>query len=122
MNRCWGMFLRNREKFQSESATNCYVQDINLSQAFEPSGRNANARKQEKEIVVSVVLVIVGRGEVTAGPHGTAAGLRLKTLCVFPLGPYLHPEARCTERKLGVTMVTVGHVTAAVSCCLEMAL
>ena len=33
----------------------------------------------EKEIVVSVVLVIVGGGEVTAGPHGTASvGLRLK--------------------------------------------
>ena len=47
-------------------------------QAFEQSGCNANVR---------VVLVIVGRGEVTAGPHGTAAvGLRLKTLCAFPLG------------------------------------
>ena len=94
-----------------------------MSQALEQSGRNGNVRKQEKEIVVSVVLVIVGRREVTAGPHGTAAvGLRLKTLCAFPLGRYLHPEAWCIERILGVTMVTVGHVTAAVSCCLEMAL
>ena len=50
--------------------------------------------KKEEEIVVSVVLVIVGRGEVTAGPHGTAAvGLRLKTLCAFPLGRYLHVVA-----------------------------
>ena len=90
---------------------------------FERSGRGADVREQEKEIVVSVVLVIVGRGEVTAGPHGTAAvGLRLKTVCAVPLGRYSHPEARCIERKLGVTMVTVGHVTAAVSCCLEMAL
>ena len=77
----------------------------------------------KKEIVVSVVLVIVGRGEVTAGPHGTTAvGLRLKTLCAFPVGRYLHPGAWCIERILGVTMVTVRHVTAAVSCCLEMAL
>ena len=92
-------------------------------QALEQSGHNVNVRKQEEEIAISVVLVIVGRGEVTAGPHGTAAvSLRLKALCVFPLGRYLHPEARCVESKLGVTMVTVGHVTAAVSCCLEMAL
>ena len=63
------MLLRNRENVQGESATKGYVKDINLSQAFEQSGRNANVRKQEKEIVVSVVLVIVGRGEVTAGPH-----------------------------------------------------
>ena len=69
------------------------------------------------------MLVIVGRGEVTAGPPGTAAAsLSLKTLCALPLGRYLHPGARRIERKLGVIMVTVSHVTAAVSCCLEMAL
>ena len=51
------------------------------------SGRNSNVRKQEKEIVVSVVLVIVGRGDVTAGPHGTAAaGLRLKKAVCIPGG------------------------------------
>ena len=123
MIRCRGMLLRNRENIQDEYATKGYVQDINLRQALEQSGRNGTVRKQEKETVVSVVLVIVGRGEVTAGPHGTAAvGLRLKTLCAFPSGRYLHPEAWCTGRILGVTVVTVGHVTAAVSCCLEMAL
>ena len=123
MIRCRGRLLRNRGDVQGESATKGYVLDINLSQDFKQSGRNANVRKQEKEVVVSVVLIIVGRGEVTAGPHGTAAvGSKLKTLCAFPLGRYLHPEARCMSRKLGVTMVTVGHVTAAVSCCLEMAL
>ena len=62
----------------------------------------STSRKQEKEIVVTVVLVIVGRGEVTAGPHGTTAvGLRLETLCAFPVGRYLHPRAWCIERKLG---------------------
>ena len=123
MIRCRGKLLRNREKIQSESATKNYVQDINFSQAFEQSERNGNVRKQEKETVVSVVLVIVGRGEVTAGPHGTAAeGLKLKKLCAFPIGRYLHPEAWVKERKLGVKKVTVGHVTAAVSCCFEMAL
>ena len=30
--------------------------------------------------------------------------------------------AQCVEGKLGVTVVTMDHVTAAVSCCLEMAL
>ena len=60
------------------------------------------------------MLIIVGRGEVTAGPHGTAAvGLRLKTLCAFPVGRYLHPGAWCIERKLVVKMITVSHVTAA---------
>ena len=79
MIRCRGRLLRNREYIQSESATKGFVWDINLSQALEQSGRNGNVRKQEKEIVVSVVLVIVGRSEVTAGPHGTAAAvLRLK--------------------------------------------
>ena len=67
------------------------------------------------------MLVIVGRGEVTAGPHGTAAvGLRLKNAVCVPgravLGTW------CIESKLGVTIVTKSHVTAAVSCCLEMAL
>ena len=100
MIRCSGILLRNRENVQGESATKGYGRTST-------SGRNADGRKQEEEIVVSVVLVIVGRGEVTAGPHGTAAvGVRLKTLCAFPLGRYLHPEARCTERKLDVTMTT----------------
>ena len=69
------------------------------------------------------MFVIVGRGKVTAGPHGTAAvGLRLKTLCAFPVGRYLHPGAWCVERKMVAKIVTMSHVTAAVSCCLEMAL
>ena len=46
---------RNRENIQSESATKGYVQDINLSEAFEQSGRNANVSKQEEEVAVSVV-------------------------------------------------------------------
>ena len=81
--------------------------DINLSQAFEQSGRNANVRKQEKEIAASVVLVVIRRGAIAAGPHSTAtAGLRLKTLCAFQLGWSLHVVARCAENKLGVTMIT----------------
>ena len=88
------MLLRNRENVQGEHATKGHVQDINLRQALEQSGRNVNVRdvnirEQEKEIVASVVLVIVGRGDVTAGPHDTAtAGLRLNTLCAFPSGRY----------------------------------
>ena len=59
MIRCRGKMLRNRENIQGESATKGYVQDINLSQALKQSGRNVEVRKQEKEIVVSVVLIIV---------------------------------------------------------------
>ena len=85
------MTLRNREYVQGESAAKGYVQDINLSQAFEQSGHNANVRKQKEEIAVSVVLVIVGRGDVAARPHGTAAtGLGLKRLFAFPASRYLH--------------------------------
>ena len=86
-------------------------------------GVMASSANKRRKLLSVLVIVIVGRGEVTAGPHGKAVvELRLKTLCAFPVGRYMHPEARCIERKLGVTMVTVGHVRAAVSCCLEMAL
>ena len=89
------MLLRNREYVQGESATESDVKGINLSQAIEESGRNTNVRKQEKEIAVSVVLIIVRGGEVTAGPNDTTAvGLRLKTLCAFPAERYLRPEVR----------------------------
>ena len=58
-----------------------------LSQANKQSGRDVNVRKQEEEIAVSVVLVIVGRGEVTAGQHGTiAVGLRLNKAVYIPGG------------------------------------
>ena len=33
----------------------------------------STSAKQEEENVIGVVLVIVGRSDVTAGPHGTAA-------------------------------------------------
>ena len=90
MNRCRRMSLRNREYVQGKSATKGYAYDINLSQAFEQSGRNANVRKQEEEIAISVVLVLVGRGDVTAGAHGTAAAaLRLKKAVCVPGGTVL---------------------------------
>ena len=81
--------------------------------------RNVKVREQEEEIVVSVVLVVIRRGVITSGPHNSAA-VGLKTLCAFPLGRYLHVVARCAENKLGVTMITGDHVTAAVSCCLAL--
>ena len=96
---------------------------INLSQAFEQSGRNANVHKQEEEIAISVVLVIVGRGDVTAGPHGTAAAaLRLKKAVCVPGGTVLATISTICSKQLGVTVDPRSHVTAAVSCCLEMAL
>ena len=96
---------------------------LNLSQAFEQSGRNVNVRKQEEGIAISVVLVIVGRGDVTAGPHGTAAaGLRLKKAVCIPGGAVLAPISTMHPNQLSVKVDPKSHVTAAVSCCLEMAL
>ena len=45
MNKCRRMSLRNREYVQDKSATKGSVWDINLSQASEQSGSNANVRK-----------------------------------------------------------------------------
>ena len=96
---------------------------MNFSQAFEQSGCNSNVRKQEKEVAISVVLVIVGRGDVTAGPHGTAAAvLRLKKAVCVPGGTALATISTICSKQLGVTVYPKSHVTAAVSCCLEMAL
>ena len=77
------------ENVQGESAAKGYVQDINLGHVLKQSGHNTNVRKQKEEIAVSVVLVIVGRSEVAAGPHGTAAAvLRLERLCAYPQRRY----------------------------------
>ena len=119
MIRCRRMSLRNREYVQGESATKGYMKHINLSQAFEQSGRNANVRKQEEEIAISVVLVI----DVTAGPHGTAAaGLRLKKAVCVPGGTVLATISTICSKQLSVTADTKSHATAAASCCLEVAL
>ena len=116
------MTLRNREYVQGKSATKCYVWDINLSQAFEQSGRNVNVRKQKKEIAISVVLVIVGRGDVTARPHGTAAaGLKLKKAVCIPGGAVLASISTVHPHQLRVKVDPKSHVTVAVNCCLEMA-
>ena len=81
--RCRGILLRNGENVQGKSAAKSNVEHINVGQAFEQSGRNANVRKQEEEIVVGIVLIILRGGEVRAGPHGTtAACLRQKKGCV----------------------------------------
>ena len=84
MIRCWGVLLRNRENIQGESATKGYVQHLNFGEACEQGWRNANVRKQEKEIVVSVVLVVIRRGVIATGPHSTAAvGSKLKRCVRF---------------------------------------
>ena len=80
--------------------------------------RRVNVRTQEKEIVVSVVLVIVGRGEVTWHSCGRLA--TENAVCV-PVRTVLASRSTVHRKKTGCE-VTVGHVTAAVSCCLEMAL
>ena len=46
------------------------MKHINIVQTVKQLGHNANVRKQEEEIVVGIVLVIVRRGEVAAGPCG----------------------------------------------------
>ena len=75
-----------------------------------------NVRKQEKETVVSVVLIIVRGGEVTAGLHGTAGSWleTEKAVLRSRRDGTLHPGARCIQHKLSVTGVTKSHVT---DCC-----
>ena len=65
----------SKANLQSKS----YMKHTNIIQTVKQIGHNANVRKQEEEIVVGIVLIIVRGGEVTAGPHGTtAACLRQK--------------------------------------------
>ena len=83
--------LRYREDVQGEPASKGNVLNINFRQALEQGRRNVNVREQEEEIVVSIVLVVIRQGEITAGPQSTVAvGLKLETLFAFPLGRYLH--------------------------------
>ena len=103
----------SRANLQAKS----YVKHINIGQTVKQSGRNANVRKQEEEIAVGIVFVIVRRGEVAAGPHGTtAACLRqkkavcktgwpvlasIKTICNWQLGERRRPqESRNGSHKL----------------------
>ena len=82
--------LGDSENVQGESASKGYVDHINVRDASEQGWRDVGVSTHEWHSVVSVVLVVVGRGIVAAGPHGSAAvDLRLKTLCAFPLGRYL---------------------------------
>ena len=77
-----------------------------------------------KKLLSVLCSSIVRRSDVTAGPHGTvAAGLKLKKAVCVPDGTVLVPTSTVhTKQTLSVTVVVTSHVTAAVSCCLEMAL
>ena len=44
------------------------MEHINIVQIVKQIGHNANVRKQEEEIVVGIVLILVRRGEVAARP------------------------------------------------------
>ena len=97
--------------------------DINFRQALEQGRCNIDVRKQEKEIVVSVVLIIVRGGEVTAGPHGTTAACLRQKKAVCKTGwPVLASIKTICNCQLGERVEPMSHVTAAISCCLEMAL
>ena len=75
---------------------------------------------KSKEIAISVVLVIVGRGDVTAGPHGTAASaLRLKKAVCVPGGTVMATISTICSKQLGVTVDPKSHVTAAVNICVH---
>ena len=57
------------------------------------------------------------------GTHGTAsAALRLEKAVYVPGGTVLATISTICSKQLGVTIDPKSHVTAAVSCCLEMAL
>ena len=99
------------------------MEHINISQTAKQSGHNANVRKQEEEIAVGIVLLIVRRGEVTAGPHGTTvACLRQKKAVCETAWPVLTSIKTICKCQLGERVEPMGYVTAAISCCLEMAL
>ena len=93
------------------------------STSFKQIGHNANVRKQEEEIVVGIVLITVRRGEVAAGPPGTtAACLRQKKAVCKTWWPVLTSIKTICNCQLGERVDSKSHVTAAISCCLEMAL
>ena len=123
MIRCRRMTLRNREYVQGKSAAKSYMKHINIVQTVKQIGHNANVRKQEEEIVVGIVLVIVRRGEVAAGPHSTTAACLRQKKAVCKTGwPALASIKTICICQLGERVEPMSHVTAAISCCLEMAL
>ena len=59
------------------------------------------------------MLVIVGRGDVTPGPHGTAAAaLRLKNAVCVPGGTVLATISTICSKQLGVTVDLKSHIPA----------
>ena len=99
------------------------MKHINIVQTVKQIGHNANVRKQEEEIVVGIVLIIVRRGEVAAGPHGTTAACLRQKKAVCKTGwPVLASIKTICNWQLGERVDSKSHVTAAISCCLEMAL
>ena len=51
--------LRHSKYVKGKSAAKSYVEHINIVQTVKQIGQNATVRKQEEEIVVGIVLVIV---------------------------------------------------------------
>ena len=74
--------LRNSKYVQSKSATESDMEHLSIVQTVKQIGQTAAVRKHEEEVVVSIVLVIVGRGEVAAGEHGTTAACLRQKGCV----------------------------------------
>ena len=99
------------------------MEHINVGQTVKQSGRNANVHKQEKEAAISVVLIVARGGEVTAGPHGTTAACLRQKKAVCKTGwPALASIKTICSWQLGERRDPRCHVTAAISCRLEMAL
>ena len=82
--------LRNSKYVQGKSASKSYMKHINIIQTVEQIGHNANVRKQEEEIVVGIVLILVRRGGVAAGPHGTTAACLRQNKAVCKTGWPVH--------------------------------
>ena len=99
------------------------MKHINIVQTVKQIGHNATVRKQEEEIVVGIVLIIVRSGEVAAGPHGTTAACLRQKKAVCKTGwPVLASIKTKCNWQLGERVDSKSHVTATISCCLEMAL
>ena len=71
------VLLRNGENVQGEPARQGHHELVHLNEVRKWSRRNEGVGKQEQQGVARVVLIVIGRGVGTAGPHGTGReGLR----------------------------------------------
>ena len=81
--------MSNSEDVQGEPAAQCNLVLVHVGEPGKQRMRDEGVRAQEQESIAGVVLVVVGRGVVTAGAHGGASeSLKLN---LTPHGPLREP-------------------------------